>query len=193
MLVDVGLPIESMSLNSEHFLSTIGISPKINYAVDNNSFYTAQYKMQSKSYSQSTLEDRDSKFHELAVSYLRQMSQTFALSAKAIVQIERKNDGDALNVDYDGYGLSLASNLFFPEGWRLDTTLSLNKQTFKDKDTAFLTYREDQRYILALALQKNLSKTLILQTNLIGMKYDSNITPYDYSKTTLTFNVIKKF
>ncbi len=192
-LIDAGITFDSMWFAGELFLKNIGGIVKYSYLYENGDVLTAQFKQMNKNYTQSSYQDRDARFSELNLIYQKRYSALASWYLKEQIQVERKKGGLRTDVSFDSTDTLVGYNRELQKRWKLDTSISYKKLFYKDSNTFFLKKQEDERWMLTVALQHYISKTLIVQAITNGIDNSSNIEPYNYEKLTFSLNVMKKF
>lgn len=197
---NAALYVDDMSYGSNPYLMSYGIAPSINYMPNLTQNISAQLKYLKKDYQQSVYKDRNAQYTQLSVLYQKREGPLWNWYGQALYEMEQKErSSTTVNVDYQAMTARLGMNYSFAKTYNLGVSGEYQQKSYSQDDFWLKNLgsaskrQRDNKTTLTAMLTKNIQKTLLAQLKVSLVKNDSSIKIYEYQKSAVTLNLIKRF
>lgn len=178
--------IDILKLGSLKYLSTLSLTPRVEYSHTNTLRSMGHIKYQKKDFSREEQLGLDANHYELAYSLQGILSPRSYIQVNIKGITERKKDGERVDVDYDEYRLSAIYANQFTAIYGSEFFAEYRKRDYKDYSELFSSIRGDNGGTVAATLNAKVMKYMRLHLKGYYSRVNSNQTRYSYDKYTLT-------
>lgn len=197
VLVDYSLFLDRLWVESDTYMYSYGIFPKLTYPIQNNFFLESSLKLQKKRYTQALDKSKNSVVKEISFGskYLYSANTLFGL--KCVFSSERETDdknSQRIDINKNIYELQANAIYSINKDFTLNPFFSLKSTHYKDPNSFNNNEKQkDKEYKFGFLSTYTYSPKWLFQFGGDYTKVDSNLQVSEYNKHTLTFNIIRPF
>ncbi len=192
-LAELVIGIDMLTLGSKKYLTTISLTPRVEYLHTNTLRSMGHIKYQKKDFSQTPQYNLNAKHYELAYSLQSILSPRSYVQGNFTGIAERKIHGDRIDVDYNEYRLSVVYLNQFTTVYGTELFAEYRRRDYSDYSTLFSSKRADNGGNIAATLNAKVLETLRLNLKGTYNRVESNQERYAFHKYTVTFGINKTF
>ncbi|QKF82380.1 tetratricopeptide repeat protein [Halarcobacter ebronensis] len=180
--LSVELYKDFIQVGNRNYQTNTYLKPKVTYNLSQNSNYIASFKLNKKSYLQSSNKDRGSYEYTFANTYSI-YDETYGLNSFTLeVGLSDRRKGTRTDVNNSFYTLRYVNRYPLEEGLVLSNYLEYKDTSYKDTDVNFRTKREDKNYFYSIELTKSLKNNISVGGSWQYINRESNHKPFEYDK-----------
>lgn len=191
--LEMSFGVDLLTLANDDYLKSYFLTPKFEYSHTNSLKSISYFKYQKKKFQQVSNYDLDANHYELSYALLKILNSHSYIQASLSGIMERKTQGQRVDVDYDEYKLALVYGNQFTPIYGVDLYAEFKNRHYLDKSDLFNKNRDDDSMTLGTTINARILPTLTLNLKGSYSKLNSNIPLYTYKKYVLSAGIIKKF
>lgn len=187
------LGMDVMKLGEHKYLSTISLTPRIEYNHLPTLKSIAHFKYQEKKFAREEQHDLDAKRFELSYGIQNILSPRSYIQGNLIGIKEKKIREGNIYVDFNEYKINAVYASQLSSDYGIEIYAQARERRYKDFSNGFGSRRNDTSGIGSVALSVKLLPTLRLKLKTSYEYVDSNQERFSYKKHTATAGLVKTF